>query len=231
MGRILLVDDSSTVLETVRAKLEAEGFTVATAANGLEALERFSTFQPDLVVLDWMMPLMDGRSTCMRLRALSDVPIIMLSARSEETDIVVGLELGADDYVCKPVKLNELTARVRAVLRRRLPAQAPPTQGSGGQVLAAGPLKLDARTCLAKVGERCVSLTPIEFKLLAELMKRPGEVLSREDLLRTVWQYDGHDLGLVCTHVKRLRAKIETEPSRPEIVRTVRGFGYMVAAA
>lgn len=227
---ILLVDDQPEILEPVKRRLEAEGYQVLAAFDGEEAVEVFGANQPALIVLDMMMPKLDGLGVCRRIRQHSDVPILMLSARSEESDIVVGLELGADDYLTKPFRVNELIARIRALLRRKPPVTPPEPEAAVSEVLLAGKITLDPVRCEVQVSGRQVALTPLEFRLLTELMKNPGQVLSREVILQTVWGYEGYDLGLVNTHIKRLRAKVEDDPAAPEIIQTVRGFGYKIAS-
>jgi len=225
---ILVVDDQQEIREPIRRRLEIEGYQVRTAADGMEALEAFTLRRPAVVVLDVSMPNLDGLAVCRRIRAGSSVPILLLSAKAEESDVVVGLELGADDYLTKPFKINELLARIRALLRRANsePARKQETEGQ----LRAGPIMLDTKRREVSRGGQAVPLTPVEFRLLSALLERPGEVLSREMLLDQVWGYDGYDLGLVNTHVKRLRAKLEKDPANPEVVLTVRGFGYKIAA-
>lgn len=224
---ILVVEDNPTIRVPLAKRLAAEGYGVVTAGDGVEALEQFQARQPDLVILDLMLPRKDGITVCREIRGLSRVPILILSARSEEENVVAGLEVGADDYVVKPFRLNELLARVKAQLRRG-ELGASPEEGAD-RVLRAGPLELDLGGCIARVGKREVTLTPIELRLLAELIRRRGEVLSRQELLQAVWRYDGYDPNLINTHVKRLRERIEENPSEPRVIQTVRGFGYRIA--
>lgn len=223
--RILLVDDQPEILEPVQRKLESEGYQIITAHDGPSAIEKFMEESPDMVVLDLMLPKLDGLVVCKRIRGRSDVPILMLSAKFEETDIIVGLELGADDYVTKPFRVNELVARIRALLRRP-PLSDSHSMVTGGEVLKAGGVSLDTTRHQVTVDGRQVALTPVEFRLMTEFLKRPGQVLTREALLEAVWGYDGYDPSLVNTHVKRLRAKVEKDPSEPERVVSVRGVGY-----
>jgi two-component system response regulator MtrA len=223
---ILLVDDQEEIREPVRRRLEVEGYRVRTASDGMEALEAFAVARPAAVVLDVSMPRLDGLAVCRRIRAESSVPILMLSAKAEESDMIVGLELGADDYLTKPFKLNVLLARIRALLRRAVPEPSRSPEGEGQP--RAGRLVLDTKSCEARLGGQPVALTPVEFRLLSALLKEPGQVLSRETLLQQVWGYEGYDVGLVNTHVKRLRAKVETDPANPELIVTVRGFGYKI---
>ena len=223
---MLLVEDQPEIREPIGRRLEAEGYRVVAAEDGESAIERFREDTPDVIVLDLMLPVLDGLSVCRRVRAESDVPILVLSARSEDSDIVVGLELGADDYLTKPFRLNVLLARIRALLRRTGKARGFDAQGG---LLRAGRISLDRAACEARVDGKPVSLTPLEFRLLAELASHPGRVLSHETLLRSVWDYEGYDLGLVTTHIKRLRSKVEVDPANPQVILTVRGFGYKIA--
>jgi two-component system response regulator MtrA len=229
--QILLVEDQLELMEPVRCRLEADGYRVVTASDGLEALERFAEHAPDLVILDLMLPRMDGLTVCRRIRARSEVPLLILSAKAEEANVVAGLEVGADDYIPKPFGVNELLARVRALLRRaeRNGSSAAPGADAGAEVLQAGVVSIDMGKREVRVRQRPVSLTPTEFKMLVELVRREGQVITREELLASVWSYDGYDLGLVNTHVKRLRARIEEDPANPQIILTVRGFGYRLA--
>jgi DNA-binding response OmpR family regulator len=222
--RILLVEDQAELMEPVRCNLEREGYEVFTAADGATALEEFGARNPDLVILDVMLPRVDGLTVCRRIRSESDVPVLILSAKGEESNVVAGLEVGADDYVQKPFRMNELLARVRALLRR----VGNGTQ-SGGEVLRVGVISIDTGKCQVMVRGQVVSLTPTEYRILIELARREGQVITREELLASVWSYDGYDVGLVNTHVKRLRTRIEEDPANPEIVLTVRGFGYRLA--
>jgi two-component system, OmpR family, response regulator MtrA len=171
---------------------------------------------------------MDGLAVCRRIRATSDAPIIIVSAKSEETDVVVGLELGADDYLVKPFRLNELLARIRAQLRRQPSARV--QDETPAERLRAGRVELDTGSHEVRVDGKLVALTPVEFRLLMAMMRSAGQVLSREKLLATIWGYDGYDLSLVNTHINRLRGKIEENPHDPQVVRTVRGFGYRLQA-
>jgi two-component system alkaline phosphatase synthesis response regulator PhoP len=224
--RILVVEDEANIVNLVRAYLEREGFTVDAVTDGRAALHHARVMQPHLIVLDLMLPGMDGLEVCRRLRQESDVYILMLTAKSEEADRIVGLELGADDYLAKPFSPRELVARVKAVLRRRRPiAGTLPDSASG--IIDAPPLHIDlARRRVSKRGVP-IDLTALEFDLLCELASRPGIVYSRAQLLQRVWGYDFlGDERVVDVHIGLLRKKIEDDPSEPELLKTVRGVGY-----
>ena len=225
--RILLVDDQPEVREPIRIRLESEGYTVSVAGDGAQALELCHQMQPDLVILDVMLPVQDGFTVCRQIRSQSQVPILILSGKAEETDIIVGLELGADDYLPKPFRLNELLARVRAHLRRN-PQQAAENPGTEG-LLRGRELVLNPTSRQVVLRGASLPVTPLEFRVLEELLRVAGTPLARETLLERVWGYDGYDVGIVNTLVKRLRAKIERDPTHPELLVTVRGFGYMIA--
>jgi len=220
---ILVVDDEPILRETLAEALDADGFRVLTAADGREALSRFREHQPDLVVLDLMLPELSGIEVCRIIRAESGVPIVMLTAKTSELDKVVGLELGADDYVTKPFSLRELTARIRALLRRTEQLAEAPTP-----LVELGALTVDlAGHRLLRDGE-LVPLKPKVFELLAYLLRHPGQVLSREQLLEHVWGYDyAGETRTVDVHVHWLRAAIEPAPAEPVYLHTVRGVGYV----
>ncbi|HEU4327537.1 MAG TPA: response regulator transcription factor [Roseiflexaceae bacterium] len=221
---ILIVDDEPTIVEVVELYLRREGFVVQTAADGNAALAAVERRRPDLVVLDLMLPGLSGLEVTRRIRAGGALPIIMLTARGEETDRVVGLELGADDYVTKPFSPRELVARVKAVLRRAQPAQAAPP---ADDVLALGGLRLDPAAHSVTLDGRALNLTAREFDLLAFLMRNPGRVFTREQLLDQVWGFTfASDLSTVTVHVRRLREKIERDPTNPTLLQTVWGVGY-----
>jgi DNA-binding response OmpR family regulator len=223
--RILVVDDDVTVSEVVARYLERDGFAVEVRADGREALDRALADPPDLVVLDLMLPGMDGLEVCRRLRAIAPVPIVMLTARTQESDRIVGLELGADDYVSKPFSTKELVARVRAVLRR---ARGPWVAGSAGpaRVHVDGDLEVDVAAREARLGGEVVALTAREFELLAFLVRHPRRAFAREEILEHVWGYRYGDTSTVTVHVRRLREKIEPDSSHPARIVTVWGVGY-----
>lgn len=220
MSKILVVEDDTTVRETLALNLGQEGYAVATAEDGEAGLSLARSESPDLVVLDVMLPKLDGLTVCRILRRESDVPIILLTARGTETDKIIGLETGADDYIVKPFSLGEFLARVRAALRRGH-SEAPPAE------LQAGDLQLHLVSRRASAAGEPLQLAPREFELLATLMRNKGAVLTRELLLARVWgeDYPG-DSRTVDVHVRWLREKIEVDPSDPKRIVTVRGVGY-----
>lgn len=216
--KILVVDDDDALREMVGLVLSSNGYQPVFASDGISAVEVFRQSSPDLVLLDIMLPGQSGIDVCNQIRAVSGVPIIMLTAKGDTDDVVVGLEAGADDYVVKPHNGAELVARVRARLR-------PLTDDAA--VVAIGPLSLDPKSFEVRRGEEPVSLTPLEFKLLHTLASKPQQVFSREMLLEQVWGYQYKaDTRLVNVHVQRLRSKVEDDPENPKIVMTVRGHGY-----
>ena len=218
---ILVVDDEARIVKLVRDYLTRAGFDVLEARDGDRALTMARVERPDLIILDLMLPGVDGLDICRRLRQESDVPIIMLTARVEEADRIVGLELGADDYVTKPFSPGELVARVRATLRRASGELGPST------MLRAGDVELDTASLTVTVAEEPVDLTPTEFQLLAALVRQPGRIFTREQLLEAVHgvAFDGYDRS-VDSHVKNLRRKIESDPRQPRCIQTVYGVGY-----
>jgi two-component system, OmpR family, response regulator MtrA len=218
--RVLLVEDDASIREVAKLGLEQAGFRVTTAPDGREGLLHFRQSPFDLVVLDVMLPNLDGYEVCRQIRAESRVPVIMLSAKSDTVDVVVGLELGADDYVTKPFEMAELVARARAAVRR---SSAEPEE----PVIARGVLEIDPGAFVARRSGEELKLTATEFKLLFELARRPGQVFTRELLLQRVWGYDYlGDSRLVDVAVQRLRAKVEADPKEPQMIKTVRGVGY-----
>ncbi|MFD3937212.1 response regulator transcription factor [Streptomyces sp. NPDC058611] len=226
--RVLVVEDDPTVAEVVSGYLVRAGYAVEHAPDGPDALHRAIQRWPDLVLLDLMLPGMDGLEVCRRLRATAAVPVIMLTARGDEDDRIAGLELGADDYVTKPFSPRELVLRVESVLRR--------SRGSRRQdpaptrpLLAAGGVLLDPENRRAEKYGRELALTLREFDLLAHFLTHPCRVHGREELMREVWGWDFGDLSTVTVHVRRLRAKIEDDPAQPRLIRTVWGVGYRFA--
>lgn len=220
--RILIIDDEARLVSLVRGYLEQEKFETATANDGRAGLIQARQFQPDLIILDLMMPEMDGWEFMRLLRRESDVPVIMLTARVEESDRVAGLEMGADDYLTKPFSPRELMARVRAVLRRTQPqAQTP------AEILRAGSLELDVDSHTVRLSNQYLDLTPMEFDLLATLMRNPGRAFARLELLERTqgFAYDGYE-RTIDVHIKNLRKKIEADPAHPAFILTVFGVGY-----
>ena len=222
-ARILIVEDDAHLADVVRRYLEREGFEVEVVADGQAGLERAVGWLPDLVLLDLMLPRLNGIEVCRRLRQVAPVPVVMLTARGSEEDKVLGLELGADDYVAKPFSPRELTARIKAVLRRAasgLPVTVAPS------VLEAGDIELDLVAHEVRRRDETLAVTAKEFDLLAHLMSHPGQAFTRQDLLQAVWGYDVGDTATVTVHVRRLREKVERDPSTPSHLTTVRGVGY-----
>ncbi|BBF99415.1 MULTISPECIES: response regulator transcription factor [Pseudonocardia] len=219
--RVLIVDDDVRIGQALGLALDDEGFDVDAVHTGEEALSRAGAPEIDLVLLDLMLPGIDGLTVCRRLRDAGDLPIIMVTARSDSADVIAGLEAGADDYVTKPLVAGELAARIRALLRRRRPAPATPRRLLLGDV----ELRPDEGVVL-RAGEP-VHLTRTEFRLLAELAAAGGRIVTRDELLSRVWGYEYHgDTRLLDVHVRRLRRKVEADPDRPTVVLTVRGAGY-----
>lgn len=223
-GRVLIVDDDLSLAEMLSIVLRNEGLDVSHVADGSSAMSAFRTVRPDLVLLDVMLPGLDGMEVCRRIRAESGVPIVMLTARTDTHDVVVGLESGADDYVVKPFKPQELIARIRARLRR---GDEPEPER-----LEIGDLVIDVAGHSVRRAGEMLSLTPLEFDLLVALARKPWQVFSRETLLEQVWGYrHAGDTRLVNVHVQRLRSKIEYDPENPQFVVTVRGVGYKAGPA
>jgi DNA-binding response OmpR family regulator len=220
--RVLVVEDEPMVAEVVERYLRRDGYEVKMAGDGLEALRLFQGWVPDLVILDLMLPQMDGLEVCRRMRAASETPIIMLTARGDEPDRLLGLGLGADDYVTKPFSPRELAARARAVLRRSTGAGA-----SGGDVLRFGNLLVNGLSRRVEKDGRTIELTAKEFDLLLFLARQPGRVFSREQLMNAVWDFEfPGDSSTVTVHVRRLRVKLEDNPEHPRHIKTVRSIGY-----
>jgi DNA-binding response OmpR family regulator len=218
--RILVVDDEAIVTEVVERYLLREGYQVTIVRDGAAALEAVARDSIDLIVLDLMLPKIDGLDVCRRIRAESRVPIIMLSAKNEESDKILGLGLGADDYLAKPFSPRELVARIQAVLRRSAPIEP-------GDQLRFGSLKISPRGRIVENGNRQLDLTAKEFDLLYFLARNPGQVFSREQLLDQVWDYHfAGDVSTVTVNVRRLREKVEADPNRPRYIKTVWGVGY-----
>lgn len=221
--RILLVDDEQSIQTLLSYPLRKDGYHVTSALDGGEALERFDEGRFDLVILDLMLPRLDGVEVCRQLRSKSQVPIIMLTAKANETDKVAGLEVGADDYITKPFSMREFRSRVKAALRR---------SRMGGEATAEGPIECDGLTIdfdrrMVTLGEGEVRVTYVEFEILAALARSPGRVLTRETLLEHVWgDSEYRDPRTVDVHIRHLREKLETDPKQPEFLFTVRGVGY-----
>jgi two-component system response regulator RegX3 len=228
MTRILVVEDEESFSEALSYLLGKEGFDVAVAGSGPDAIVEFDKNGADLVLLDLMLPGLSGTEVCRQLRTRSNVPVIMLTAKDSEVDKVVGLELGADDYVTKPYSSRELVARIRAVLRRQ--GDISLNEGTTG-VLAAGPVRMDVERHLISINNETVSFPLKEFELLEFLMRNAGRVLTRMQLIDRVWgsDYVG-DTKTLDVHIKRLRSKIEVDPANPVIIQTVRGLGYKMEA-
>lgn len=220
--RVLVVDDDASLAEMLTIVLGAEGLTTSVCRTGDDVMAAFATFRPDVVLLDLMLPGLDGMQVCRRIRATSGVPIIMLTAKADTNDVVRGLEAGADDYITKPFKNTELVARVRARLRRT---------DAVGEALEFGDIVLDPAGHTVSRAGRPLDLTPLEFDLLACLLSSPEQVFTREVLLERVWGYHHPgDTKLVNVHMTRLRSKIEDDAESPQVIRTVRGVGYQAIA-
>ncbi|MBA4505037.1 MtrAB system response regulator MtrA [Corynebacterium sanguinis] len=217
--RILVVDDDPAINEMLTIVLESEGFETQSVTDGAAAVPAFNDYDPDIVLLDLMLPGMNGVDICREIRKVSAVPIVMLTAKTDTVDVVLGLESGADDYITKPFKPKELIARIRARLRR--------TEEEPAEVLTIGDLTIDVPQHMVTRDGAEIALTPLEFDLLLEMARKPNQVHAREELLESVWGYrNASDTRLVNVHVQRLRSKIEHDPENPEIVLTVRGVGY-----
>jgi len=232
VAKVLVVDDEPNLLHTLRYNLKQSGYDVVMAATGDEAITVAAHERPDVVILDVMLPGVDGFEVCRRIRSDSAVPILMLTARTEEVDRIVGLEVGADDYLTKPFSTRELLARVKAMLRRRemirRELSATPV---GTERLVSGDLELDVAAHRVTLGDRTVALKPREFELLTFLMRNRGHLFSAEQLLEQVWGYiDTSDPRTVPVHIRSLREKIEEHPSQPRRIETIRGVGYRFVA-
>ena len=221
--KILVVDDEALLVKGIRFNLKSEGYDVITGSNGQEAAEMAQKEQPDLIVLDVMMPVMDGLTACSKIRGFSDVPIILLTAKVEDMDKLIGFDHGADDYLTKPFNILELKARIRALLRRAGSAEKKQT----GNRLPAGNITLDLDARNAYKGEELVMLTAKEFDVVEFLMRNAGRVYSREALLDTIWAYEYRsDIRTVDVHIRRLREKLEENPAQPQHILTKWGVGY-----
>ena len=224
MSRILIVEDDERIRSSMRLALEDEGYAVDDVGSGEDAIAHFGAEPCELVLIDLMLPGIDGFETCRSLRRVSTVPVIMVTARSDTHDVVAGLEAGADDYVTKPFVAKELAARIRALLRRSR------TEDGASAVLSFGDVEVEPDAGVVRRSGAEVHCTRTEFRLLCELATHPGKVLSREQLLERVWGYDYFGDGrLVDVHVRRLRTKIEPDPANPQFILTVRGMGYKLA--
>jgi two-component system, OmpR family, response regulator len=225
MATILVVDDDPHIRDVVRFAVERAGHRVVEAVDGRQALERFETSAPDLLVLDILMPELDGLEVCRRLRATSDVPILFLSSRDDELDRILGLEMGGDDYACKPFSPRELVTRIKVILRRLAPREAQPS----GEVLSSGELRLDLDRHRCFWGEQEVVLTVTEFELLRALLTAPGRAYSRTELADRAWE-PGHAVAdrTIDSHVRRIRAKLAAAGGEP--IKTVHGYGYRLEA-
>lgn len=223
--KILVVDDERSIVDIIKFNLQKENYNVVTAYDGFQAMDQFMAENPDLIILDVMMPGMDGYEVCRRIRAVSNVPIILVTARAEEIDTVLGLEMGADEYVTKPFSVRELMARVRAGLRRYSALTQKVEVAS--DTYTVGDFTLDTTRFTAKVGEKIIDLTQRETEILKLLMSKKGQIFSRDEILRKVWGYEAlGDERTVDVTIRRLREKIEPDPSAPELILTKRGVGY-----
>jgi DNA-binding response OmpR family regulator len=226
-ARILLVDDEQSIQTLLSYPLRKDGYHVTSALDGPEALQRFDEGRFDLVVLDLMLPQLDGVEVCRRLRSRSQVPIIMLTAKGSETDKVAGLEVGADDYITKPFSMREFRSRVKAALRRSRMAAANGAEDAAAGAISAGDLTIDFDRHLVTLRDEEVKVTYVEFEILGALARSPGRVLTRETLLEHVWgDSEYRDPRTVDVHIRHLREKLEADPKEPEFLFTVRGVGY-----
>ncbi len=224
MSRVLIVEDEPALADSIRYGLEREGYECTVLSDGLRAVEFVRSWRPDIVLLDLMLPGLPGTDVCREIRRIGQVPIVMVTAKDAEADKVLGLELGADDYITKPFSMRELVARVRAVLRRGSPVVEVEDKATS---ISAGPVVIDTERHEVRVRETIVELPPKEFALLEVLVRRVGKLMTREALISQVWGEDYYgDTRTLDVHVKRLRAKIEEDPRNPAHLRTVRGLGY-----
>jgi two-component system response regulator RegX3 len=224
MTKVLIVEDEISFSDALAYLLKKESYEVEVAVNGKQAIELFNSFSPDLILLDLMIPEVSGTEVCRIIRSTSQVPIIMLTAKDSEIDKVVGLELGADDYVTKPYSSRELLARIKAVMRRN---SGESNMAEDGQELAVGPIRMDLDKHQVTVNSIAVAFPLKEFELLEYLMRNSGRVLTRSQLIDRVWGNDYYgDTKTLDVHIKRLRAKIEADPANPKIIHTIRGLGY-----
>ncbi|HSW58910.1 MAG TPA: response regulator transcription factor [Dehalococcoidales bacterium] len=226
--KILIVEDDDTLLSLLKYNLEKDGYQTLTAGDGLKGLEMARQFKPEMVILDWMLPKMDGLEVCRILRKEMTIPILILTAKTDEIDKILGLEMGADDYITKPFSLRELLARVHAAFRRiDMQQAAAPQPASSSQILKAGEFEIDVARHTAKKTGQALELTPKEFDLLVFLVRNSSQVFSRDILLSRVWGYDfAGDSRTVDVHIRWLREKIEKNPESPEHLMTIRGVGY-----
>lgn len=230
MGKILVVDDEQNLVDSLQYSLRAEGYEVATAKDGEEALEKARDLLPDLIILDLMIPIINGKDVCRIIRKESNVPILMLTAKDNEIDRIVGLEIGADDYITKPFSMRELMARIHGVLRRVTWANnSSLANESSSTVLSTSRISINTESHEVLVSGTSVSLKPKEYELLSLLLVNKGKVLSRDQILNAVWGYDFYgDTRTVDVHIRWLREKIEENPSSPVSINTVRGVGYQL---
>ena len=232
MARILIVEDEISMSSTIAYHLRRDGHDVEICGDGEHALRVAAASSPDLVLLDVMLPKVDGHEVCRRLRLTSSVPIVMLTARTDEVDRIVGLELGADDYVTKPFSMRELMARLKAILRRRevLKEEIRSGQTRSGERIQVGPLRIEPSRRRVFYANREIALKPKEYDLLVHLARHPGQLFSAEHLVEQVWGYDAlGDASTVRVHIRLLREKLEDDPSNPQLIQTVRGVGYRLA--
>lgn len=229
--KILVVDDEQVLVKGIKYNLEKEGYQVAAAYDGAAAVELARTGDFDLIILDLMMPVLSGTEACMQIREFSDVPVIMLTARGEDADKLMGFACGADDYVTKPFNILELKARVRALLKRSAPRQSPQTAANDADLLTVGDLSLDSSQRVAIREGKIIDLTAKEYDLIELLMRNPGRVYSRESLMNLVWGYTyAGDYRTVDVHIRRLREKLEAQPATPVHIMTKWGVGYYFKA-